>query len=149
MVQTAAINGILIIYLNQLILLQELKLERNLKMNSGIEEEDELKLFHKRTGHVDCSTLVEACRYRLVEGVSSPRKYYSKKSKIVKERCNICASVKLTRKSLKEEKKRSAKYVVGELVSTDLGVFKNHAARDGYLLYANIYRSRFEVCNCL
>jgi hypothetical protein len=28
-------------------------------MNSRIEEEDELKLFHKRTGHVDCSTLVE------------------------------------------------------------------------------------------
>jgi hypothetical protein len=118
-------------------------------MNSRIEEEDELKLFHKRTGHVDCSTLVEACRCRLVEGVSSPRKYYSKKSKIVKERCHICASVKLTRKSLKEEKKQSAKYVVGELVSTDLGVFKNHAARDGYLLYANIYRSRFQVCNCL
>ncbi len=33
-------------------------------------------------------------------------------------------------KVVQEEKKRSAKYV-GELASTDQGVFKNHAARDG------------------
>ena len=49
---------------------------------------------------------------------------------IVREKCHICSSVKLTRKSFRKEKKRSAKYV-GELVSTDLGVFKNHEARDG------------------
>ncbi len=53
-VQTAAINGIYVIYLNQLILLQELKLEQNLKMNAAIEEEDELKLLHERTGHINC-----------------------------------------------------------------------------------------------
>jgi hypothetical protein len=99
-------------------------------MNAAIEEEDELKLLHERTGHVNCSTLVEACRCKLVEGVNLPRKYYSKRSKMVKEKCHICSSVKLTRKSFKKEKKRNAKYV-GELISTDLGVFKNHAARDG------------------
>ncbi len=104
-VQTAAINGIYVIYLNQLILLQELKLEQNMKMNAAIEEEDDLKLLHERTGHVNCSTLlVEACRCRLVEGVSLPRKYYSKKSKIVKEKCHICASVKLTRHAFRKEK---------------------------------------------
>ncbi len=37
-VQTAAINRIYVIYLNQLILLQELKSELDLKMNSAIEE---------------------------------------------------------------------------------------------------------------
>jgi hypothetical protein len=73
-IQTASINGIYVIYLNQLIQLQELKLEQNLKMNAAIEEEDELKLLHKRTGHVNCSTLVEACRCKLVEGVNLPRK---------------------------------------------------------------------------
>jgi hypothetical protein len=65
-VQTATINGIYVIYLNQLILLQELKLEQNLKMNAAIEEEDEQKLLHERTGHVNSSTLVEALRCCLV-----------------------------------------------------------------------------------
>jgi hypothetical protein len=129
-VQTAAINGIYVIYLNQLINLQELKLEQGLKMNSAIEETDELKLLHERLGHINNSTLVEACRCKLVEGIHLPRKYYAKKSKIVKEKCHICSCVKLTRHAFRKEKKRSAKYV-GELVSTDLGVFKNHAARVG------------------
>ncbi len=85
-VQTAAINEIYVIYLNQLILLQELKFEQNLKMNAAIEEDDDdLKLLHERTGHVSCSRLIEACRCRLVEGVHLPRKYYSKKSKILRE----------------------------------------------------------------
>jgi hypothetical protein len=96
-VETAAISGIYAIYLNQIILLQELKLEQNLKMNAAIEVEDELKLLHKRTGHINCSTLVEACRCRLVEGVALPRKHYSKKSKIVRDKSRIYSSVKLTR----------------------------------------------------
>jgi hypothetical protein len=99
-------------------------------MNSAIEETDDLKLLHERVGHVNCTTLVEACRCRLVEDVDLPRKYYSKRSKIAKEKCKICSCVKLTRKSFRKEKKRSPKYV-GKLVSTDPGIFKNHAARDG------------------
>ncbi len=112
MVQSAAINGIYVIYLNELIHLQELKIEKNLKMNSAIEEEDDhLKLLHERTGHVNCTSLVEACRCRLVEGVSLPRKYFNKRSKLVRDKCHICSSVNLTRKSFRKEKKWSAKYV--------------------------------------
>ncbi len=99
-------------------------------MNSAIEEQDEWKLLHERTGYVNCSTLVEACRCCFVEVVSLPRKYFAKRSKIVLEKCLICSSIKLTIKSFRKEKKRSAKYVE-ELLSTDLGVFKNRAAKDG------------------
>jgi hypothetical protein len=63
-VQIAAINGMYVIYLNRLIHLQELKLEQNLKNNCSIEEENELKLLHERTGHVNCSTLIDAYRCR-------------------------------------------------------------------------------------
>ncbi len=91
-VQTAAINGIYVIYLNQLIHLQELKLEQNLKMNSAVEEEDDLKLLHERTGHVNWSTLIEACRCKLVPSLSrrnakfvvvsnSPDIHFERKSK--------------------------------------------------------------------
>jgi hypothetical protein len=106
-----------------------MKSEHELQMKSAIEEEDELKLLHERTGHANCSTLLEACRFRLVEGVNLPTKYYSKKFKLVKEKCKTCSCIKLIRHSFRKEKKKSAKYV-GVLVSTDLGVFKNHEARD-------------------
>lgn len=52
------------------------------------------------------------------------RMYFSKRSKIIRKKCHICSSVKLTRKLF------SVKFI-GELVSTNLGVVKNHAARNG------------------
>ncbi len=108
-VQSAVINGICVIYLNELIHLQELNLEQNLKMNSAIEEkEDELKLLHERTGYVNCSTLVEACRCHLVDGVSLPPKYFNKRPKIVREKCHICSGIKLTRKLFRKKKRSGA-----------------------------------------
>ncbi len=48
-VQTASINGIYLIYLNQPILLQKFKLEQDLKMNSAVEE----------PSHIDYKTFLE------------------------------------------------------------------------------------------
>jgi len=53
MVQYKQINGIYYITLNDLIKLQEFRDERNAQVNAFMEDRDDLKILHERTGHVE------------------------------------------------------------------------------------------------
>ncbi len=130
MVQYKQFNGIYYITLNDLIKLQEFRNERLAMANSVIEDRDELRILHERTGHVGKSMLVEAYRSRLVTGVHLPRKLYARKAVARQRKCNICSRIKLTRHQFRREKLRSVRFI-GETVSTDLAVFPNCPSREG------------------
>jgi hypothetical protein len=68
------------------------------------EEQD--ALWHKRLGHVHYDKLVECDRRGLVEGVNLDKKYFRKRHRGKRCKCNICMRAKLTRKSFKTPKAR-------------------------------------------
>jgi hypothetical protein len=77
MVQYKKYDGIYYISLNDLVNLEKFRSEQNALVNSAIEDKDDLRMLHERTGHVGKSVLVEDCRIRLVTGVNLPRKFYA------------------------------------------------------------------------
>lgn len=131
LLRSPQINGIYLIKLNELIFLQELKLNETVQMNHVMEGINELDLIHERTGHVGKSILLEACRCKLVNGITLPRKYFGKKTVINKTKCDICSKIKLTRKAFRKERTRNA-VEVGEVISTDQGVFRNFPSKEGF-----------------
>jgi hypothetical protein len=99
-------------------------------------ETDPIQILHERFGHVAHSTIHEACRNRLFEGVDLPRHCYNKKFKCPSA-CHICNRVKVTRRTFRDERKQYATKA-GDYISCDMGVFINCPSRDGYL-YTLVY----------
>ncbi len=96
-------------------------------------ETDPIQILHEQFGHVVHSTIHEAWRNRLFEGVDLPRDCYNKKFKCPSA-CHICSRVKVT--SRDERKQYATK--AGDYISCDMGVFINCPSRDGYL-YTLVY----------
>jgi hypothetical protein len=117
-------------YLNDFIHLGEFAQVRHTHMNMALDDADELELTHERFGHVNESTLIEACRNRLVDGINLPRKWYASKRKGNRRICDICSKIKITRHSFNKAKENLVKKI-GDLVSTDLVVFANCPSREG------------------
>jgi hypothetical protein len=99
-------------------------------------ETDPIQILHERFGHVAHSTIHEACRNRLFEGVDLPRKCYNKKFKCPSA-CHICNCVKVTRRSFRDQRKQYATKAA-DYISCDMGVFINCPSREGYL-YTLVY----------
>jgi hypothetical protein len=99
-------------------------------------ETDPIQILHEQFGHVAHSTIHEACRNRLFEGVDLPRHCYNKKFKCPSA-CHICNRVKVTRRTFRDERKQYATKA-GDYISCDMRVFINCPSRDGYL-YTLVY----------
>jgi hypothetical protein len=99
-------------------------------------ETDPIQILHERFGHVAHSTIHEACRNKLFEGVDLPRQCYNKKFKCPSA-CHICNRVKVTRRSFRDERKSYAT-AAGDYISCDMGVFINSPSREGYV-YTLVY----------
>ena len=84
-------------------------------------ETDPIQILHERFGHVAHSTIYEACRTKLFEGVDLPRQCYNKKFKCPSA-CHICNRVKVTRRSFRDQRKSYATKA-GDYISCDMGVF--------------------------
>lgn len=82
-----------------------------------------LQLLHEQTGHANESTLIEACRNRLISGINLHRKMHAKIIKVVRRKCDICSRIKVTRHSINEVKNHVVKEI-GDFVSTDLVTMK-------------------------
>ncbi len=74
-------------------------------------ETDPIQILHKRFAHVAHSTIHEARRNKLFEGLDLPRKCYNKKFKCPSA-CHICNRIKVTRRSLRDYMQRRRLYVV-------------------------------------